>query len=317
MTGLPDLLHHEREVRGERVVHRFANGLVVETEVPHKADPGRILSLGGPQRALMNHLAAFPATVHGKRVFEPFAGSGALAWMALAVGAAHVDLLDVNPRAVAFQRENAARNSFAAERFTAMEGDVASYTPERPYDVILANPPFVPTPEGIAGTLTSNGGGDGSRFVRILLARLDALLAPEGRALVYVFQLVREGRPLLADDLERVAARRPVALTPAQARPASLDVFAGAYERLFPDAVEAVTHWRDGLERRHGAGLGVAHYVVELGPQGDGPPGCVVRDDFAARFGGAFFVPASQVDELAFGRAFENLVPPAPAAGRG
>jgi hypothetical protein len=314
VTDLPDLLHHEREVRGERVVHRFANGLAVETDRPLEARPDRILSLGGPQRALMNHLLGFPEAVRGRRGFEPFAGSGALGLMALAVGAVHVDFLDVNPRAVAFQRENAARNGFGADRFDAIEGDVADHAPARPYDWILANPPFVPTPEGIAGTLTSNGGPDGSRLVGLLLDRLDALLAPAGRALVYVFQLVKDGRPLIAAHAERVLPRRPVALVPAQERPAALSVYAAAYDRLFPDAGDAIARWRDGLERRHGAGLGVAHYVVDVGPEGSGPPGCALREDFAARFGGAFFVPAAQVDELALGRAFENLVPASSAA---
>ena len=110
-----------------------------------------------------------------RTLFEPFAGSGAIGFMALKVGAGHVDFLDVNPRASQFQRENAGLNQFSSSRFTSITGDIADFAPARKYDLMLANPPFVPTPEGIDGTLTSNGGPEGSRFVEILVERLEEL----------------------------------------------------------------------------------------------------------------------------------------------
>jgi Methyltransferase small domain len=307
--SLPDRLRRTREVRGEEVFYRFANGLVIKTEVAHKADPRRILPLGTPQGSLMNHLLNFPDSVRDKRVFEPFAGSGALGFMALRAGARHVEFLDVNPRALDFQRQNAALNGFGADRFTPIEGDIADFSPERRVDLILANPPFVPTPDGIEGTLTSNGGREGSRFAALLLERLDELLEPSGRALVYVFQLEKERRPLIADAIAESVRNRPVELTPSQLRPIPFDRYCSAYLRLFPAEAPAIEGWRSDLVRRHGSDLTLCHYVVEVGARSAGPTRCVFRDDFAERFGADFWVPSDDLDGLAFGRVFENFVP--------
>lgn len=307
--GLPDRVQRSQRVRGEEVLHRFGNGLTLVTEVLHKADRLRILPLGTPQGALMNHLLNFPDSVRGRRVFEPFAGSGALGFMALRVGAPHVVFLDINPRAAEFQRTNAARNRIPAERFTSLTGDIAEVDLDARSDLILANPPFVPTPDGIEGTLSSNGGPDGSRLVEILLRRLDAFLEPSGRALIYLFQWVREGRPLILDALPALLRRRPGQLTPAQRRPIPLETWFRAYRRLFPKHATAIGRWRSDLTRRHGEDLALCHYVLDVGPRAAGAADCRIRDDFAEKFGESFLVPSADPEELAFGRVFENVVP--------
>jgi hypothetical protein len=305
----PDLLSPRREASGDEVLYRFANGLCIRTEVFHKRDPLRILPLGSPQFALMNHLVAFPDRASGKRVLEPFAGSGALGFMALAVGARHVEFLDINPRAADFHRRNAEANGFAPSAFGSITGDVETFTPERPYELILANPPFVPTPDGLAGTLTSNGGPEGNRLVEILLRRLDALLAPDGRALIYLFQLVAGGRPLAADLLAALLPERAVNLTPSQERWVPFEAFRAAYAKLFPAAAPAIQRWALALRERHGRDLHLCHYVADVLPRGAGTPGCTIRDDFRKKFGAAFLVPSEKPEELALGRAFENLIP--------
>ncbi len=305
---LPDLLQRTHEERGDEIVYRFANGLTICAEVFFKADRLRILPLGSPQGALMNHLLHFPEVLRGARVFEPFAGSGALGFMALRAGAAQLALLDINPRAADFQRRNAVLNGVAAERVDIVTDDIATYTPAQPYDLILANPPFVPTPDGIDGTLTSNGGADGNRFVALLLARLEALLAPDGRALIYVLNFARAGRPLVCDLLAAHVRDRPVELTPAQIRPVSLDAYARAYERCFPQAEAAVRRWRARLAEQHGDDLTLCHYVVDVGTRGGGPATIALRDNFAEKFGAAFLVPSDAPDELALARVLENVV---------
>ena len=310
--SLPDLLRRTREVHGEEVLYRFANGLAIKTEVFNKNDRLRILPLGTPQGSLMNHVLSFPETVREKRVFEPFAGSGALGFMALKAGAAHVDFVDINPRAADFQRQNAALNHFSSDRFTAITADISDFAPERKYDLILANPPFVPTPEGIEGTITSNGGPEGSRFVAILLERLEALLEPGGKALIYVFQLARDSGPLIVELLAGASKRRPIELTPAQQHPIPFEAYCKAYRQLFPKAGPAIEAWRSDLLRRHGSGLVLCHYVVDIGRESDGPADCVIRENFAEKFGESFFAPSESADELAFARVFENYTPAAP-----
>jgi hypothetical protein len=308
-SALPDLLLRTSELVGGEIRYRFANGLVIHAEPLRKDDPLRVLPLGAPQGAVMNHLANFPELVRGRRVFEPFAGSGPFGLMALALGAEHADFLDINPRACAFQRENARRSGIAPDRFRVIEGDVARFVPERRYDVLLANPPFVPTPAGIDVTITSNGGADGNRFAELLLARLDLLLEPTGEALLYLFQLVRDGRPLVADAVERARLERPVEVTPAQARAIPLETFRDAYQRLLPGAKPEIERWEAELIGRFGSGLGLCHCVVHLRPHTDGAASCVIRDDFAAKFGPGFLVPSDDLERLALARVSECLAP--------
>jgi hypothetical protein len=306
---LSDLLQQTREPSGDEVVYRFANGLTIKTEIFNKSDRWRILPLGTPQGSLMNHMLHFPGTVRDKHVLEPFAGSGALGFMALKAGARHVDFLDINPRAADFQRQNAELNQVPSSRFTAIQGDIATFAPQRKYDLIVANPPFVPTPAGIEGTITSNGGPEGNRFVEILLERLEEFLEPSGRALIYVFQLVRQDAPLVLDLLAKTVGDRSVELTPSQARPTSFETYCRAYSHLFADAAPAVDRWRADMVRRHGDGLTLCHYVVDVGPRSHHPTGCVISDNFAEKFGDSFLVPSESDEELAFARVWENVVP--------
>jgi len=309
-SRLPDLLGRTSEVHGEEVLYRYANGLAIKTEVWNKGDRLRILPMGAPQGSLMNHLLHFPEVVRGKHIFEPFAGSGAIGFMALTLGAEHVDFLDVNPRAAAFLAENARLNRLDPSRFRWIEADIATYEPERRYDLIVANPPFVPTPDGIEGTVTSNGGPEGNRFVEILLRRLDEFLEPEGEALILVFQLVRQEQPLLVDLISRTLVRRPVELTPSQKRPISFEAFCEAYTQLFANAQEEIARWRSVLLERYGPSLALCHYVARVRARGDRPTSCVMRDDFAEQFGESFLVPTDDEEGIAMGRAFENFVPP-------
>ena len=305
---LPDLLGRTSEVCGEEVIYRFENGLTIKTEIFNKDDRRRILPLGSPQGSLMNHMLNFPEVVQGKRVFEPFAGSGALGFMTLKVGASHVDFLDINRRASEFHRENAQLNQFPSSRFRSIEADIASFEPKQRYELILANPPFVPTPDGIEGTITSNGGTDGNRFVEILLRRLEEFLEPHGEALILVFQFVRRQQPLLVDLISELVVRRLVELTPSQKQHIGFEAYCQAYSQLFPEAQEAIARWRSALLEKYGEDLTLCHYVARVGERGDQPTSCVIRDDFAEQFGESFLVPSENEKEFSIGRVFENFV---------
>src|SRR5512145_278373 len=109
--------HIARTVRadGEGLIFRFQHGLEIRTDAPLAASRERVLALGTPQATLMNYMLCQPARLADRLVFEPFAGSGAIGLTALRAGARRVELLDVNPRAVRFARENAERNGFGSE----------------------------------------------------------------------------------------------------------------------------------------------------------------------------------------------------------
>jgi len=310
---LPDRLDVQRAIVGDEIVYQYANGLTITTEAFMKADTLRILPLGSPQHALMNHLAHFPERVRDKRVFEPFAGSGALGLMALSLGARSVDFLDINPRAAGFHERNASTSGLDIRRIESSLGDIASHVPEARYDMLLANPPFVPTPNGLEGSLTSAGGSDGNHLVGVLLSRIEQLLEPDGEALVYLLQFEKDSGPLVIDLIERSIPQRATALTASQRNPIPFDAFCDAYHKLFPSHSDAIEQWRSRLANLHGTELTLRHYIADIGPEGAAAPGCTISDDFAVKFGEAFLVPSDSVEELAFGRAMENLVPPATA----
>jgi len=305
---LPDLLGRTSEVRGDEVLNRFANGLTIKTEVLHKEDTLRILPLGSPQCGLMNHMANFPGIVRDKHVFEPFAGSGPLGFMALMLGARHVDFLDINPRAAAFHHDTAQLSQLSPTRFTSIVGDIANFIPNRKYDVVVANPPFVPTPEGLDGTITSNGGPEGNRFVEILFQRLDEFLEASGEALIYLFQFVKGEQPLVVELISHTLDRRLVEITPSQKRRTSFEEYRTAYVRLFPNAAQPIERWESTLAQRYGEGLTLCHYIAHVGPKGDAPTSCVVRDNFPQKFGESWFVPSDIEDQLALGRVLENVI---------
>ncbi len=305
--SLPNVLGRTREEQGDRLVYRYANGLTVQTDKMVRGDAHRVLPIGGPQETLLNHLLHHPDRVRGKRVFEPFAGSGPLGLMALKLGAAHVDFLDVNPRAVTFERENAAHNGFAPEHYRAIEGSIEDFVPDRLYDLILANPPFVPTPEGIRGTLTSNGGADGNSLVEILLKRLNDLLEPAGEAFVFVFQLVSGNRPLVADLLESYQTDRHAELTPAQQTPIQLQDYVLAYRDSFPDSHAAIGRWETDLSEKYGSNVTLQHYVIHILPASERAGTWAPVRNLEEKYGEGFACPTERTNELALARVWENL----------
>ncbi|ARF53268.1 methyltransferase [Streptomyces gilvosporeus] len=264
---------------GDVLTYTFTGGLIARAEVPGKNDALRILPLTRIQAALLRCLEQQPALARGKRVFEPFAGSGALGFMALHLGARSVDFLDINPRAEEFQRWTAAANGFPAGAVRSLTTDLRTYSAPEPYDLLLANPPFLPTPDCIPGTLTSNGGPDGNRLLALLLERLDAFLTPQGEALILLYQPARDGLPIAAEVFAEALVGRVVEFTPLQHPLLPFAAYRAAYERRYPAERERIRQWSQALEAAHGPDLTVSYYLMRLGPRtgrpGGAPPGTV------------------------------------------
>ena len=83
--------------------------------------------------------------------------------------------IDINPRAVEFGRLNAALNGISQVEFA--QGDCCSA--EGSYDLVTLNPPFVPTPEGVA-ELYRTGGGSGEGVTERVVRKLSTWLNPGG-----------------------------------------------------------------------------------------------------------------------------------------
>lgn len=277
----------DRDSQPDHFLYRFVD-LEIKTDRWDRREDDRVLGLGGSVHVLMNYLWHHPELVRGKTFFEPFAGSGPLGFLALRLGAKHVTLLDVNPRAIEFMQHNAARNGFDASRYAICQGDIRTFKLQRRYDIIAANPPFVPVPEGLGFPIHSNGGEDGNVLTRVLLGRLDSLLAPDGRALLTTFQVEDAIGPLLAHDVEALVTNRPTEFTRRRKDSFSFDEMASEYGAVAPHRGNAIAQWSRQMKARHGSLLRFNYYVVHIGQRSERPTECTIRDCDGSKYGTAF-----------------------------
>ena len=122
-------------------------------------------------------------------------GTGAIALSVLHyTEGTRADAVDISPAAAEVARENAERLNLT-ERIEIHEGDLTAPLAGRSYDVILSNPPYIPTAD-IAGLmpevrsyephLALDGGTDGLNIYRRLMADAPALLKEGGAIAVEV-----------------------------------------------------------------------------------------------------------------------------------
>lgn len=124
-------------------------------------------------------LAAEIGTVEGAKVLELCAGSGALALTAAQRGAAEVVAADCSIRAVLSIRASARLNGL---RVDARRGDLLdALDPSERFDVILANPPYLPAVGGGPIDERWDAGPDGRAVLDRIIDEAGAHLAPEGR----------------------------------------------------------------------------------------------------------------------------------------
>ncbi len=120
----------------------------------------------------------------GATVLDPFTGSGVLAIAAAAGGAGEVTAIDISRRAVACAWLNARLNGVAVQ---ARRGDMFSPVAGRRFDLIVANPPYLPTiderdPSGAARAW--DAGRDGRALLDRLCDRAAEHLEPGGELLL-------------------------------------------------------------------------------------------------------------------------------------
>ena len=106
------------------------------TELEIAIDPAHVFGHGGhPSTRLVLHALAQRLTPED-RVADVGCGSGVLSVAAVALGASHVDAVDIDPEAIAAATENAERNAMADRIHNSTSAALAMVGP---YDVVVAN----------------------------------------------------------------------------------------------------------------------------------------------------------------------------------
>lgn len=116
----------------------------------------------------------------GARVLDIGTGTGALAIAAIRAGAAEVTGVDVSRRAVWTARVNAALRRMPVR---VRLGNALEVVADERFDLVLANPPYVPAASACAATGPArawDAGLDGRQLLDPLCARMFDLLTPGG-----------------------------------------------------------------------------------------------------------------------------------------
>jgi len=154
--------------------------------------------------ALLAEAVCREPAMPGAQVLDIGTGTGALALLAARCGAAGVEAVDVSARAVLAAWLN---TRLSGEPVRVRLGDLASVASGRRFDVVLANPPYVPSRSGgrfgrAGGGRAWNAGPDGRAALDRLCVRIPGLLRPRG-----VLLLVQSALSGVGTTLERLAAQ--------------------------------------------------------------------------------------------------------------
>ncbi|MGY4709807.1 HemK2/MTQ2 family protein methyltransferase [Mycolicibacterium sp. CBM1] len=126
----------------------------------------------------------------GRRVLDLCTGSGVVAIAAARLGARAVTALDICPEAIACVRRNA---TDAGVGVNAVAGTWSTALAAGPYDVVVSNPPYVPTPPdahlenipaAVGPVAAWNAGLDGRQILNPLCDSAPELLDEGGTLLV-------------------------------------------------------------------------------------------------------------------------------------
>ncbi len=132
----------------------------------------------------------YTGLIPGRRVLDLCTGSGFVAIAAAEMGCASVTAFDICPHAMRCSRDNA---QLAGVQVDVREGSWVEALEHAPFDVVVANPPYVPTPPaedfelGCASagpSLAVNAGPDGRLVLDPLCESAPKLLCDGGSLLL-------------------------------------------------------------------------------------------------------------------------------------
>jgi SAM-dependent methyltransferase len=240
-----------------------ADGLyVLSDDLTHGGD-----AVMGPGETTANLCrAAWPARTV-KRLLDMGCGAGTLA-LVLARQAETVVATDINPRALALARVNAAINGIDNIEFR--QGDCFAAVGGQTFDLIVSQPPFAPHPPGARNATYLYGGQRGDELPLRILAGVPGHLTPRGRAVLMVEWPEYGGEPFESriaaasggSDARGLHFRLP---------PGDPDLHCGMYAAAeapgLGEAFDArVRQWRDHFAAQHIRSLRTVCTVMERNP---------------------------------------------------
>jgi hypothetical protein len=137
------------------------------------------------------------------RAVDIGAGAGLLSLLA---PGREVVAVELDPFAAEVARFNVALGGHDHVRI--LEGDLFGPVAGERFDLVVANPPFLPAPAGVRLPLCGDGGPTGDRMLRRILADVDDHLTEHGRALVYGEDLGSADEPGIAAWVREAGALR-------------------------------------------------------------------------------------------------------------
>jgi 16S rRNA (guanine966-N2)-methyltransferase len=141
------------------------------------------------REALFSALESWAGSLHGLRVLDLYAGSGAIGLEAWSRGAAAVTLVESDRRTAALIASNAREIGFGgADVVAASVASTLTGGPRAPYDVVFSDPPYPLDEEALARDLALLAGGGwlapGALVVVERAARSPEPVWPAGLALL-------------------------------------------------------------------------------------------------------------------------------------
>lgn len=174
--------------------------------------------------------------------------------------------VDLSPSAVAAANLNAAVNGLG-DRYRASQGDLYTGLAGERFDLITANPPFIPVPDGTPFPMYGSGGEDGLAVLAPLLRSLPDHLTDVGRAVIYA-EGVGAGGTLLAHDELVAVTRAGYDVTVSFLATATIDqalyTLGVMLANQRPPRLPEIVRWRDLFAR-----LGVDEYskcLIDVAP---------------------------------------------------
>jgi len=163
-------------------------------------DPAEPIAYIGPESYWLGRFVVNAA--ERGRVLDLCAGAGLLSL--LAGGEATIGV-ELDPAAAEVAAFNVALNGLE-EAVELRVGDLYGPVAGERFDLIVANPPFLPAPSGVTLPICGDGGSHGEDVLRRIVLGVEEHLSPGGQALVYGEGFGDEDEPVFASWLrERVA----------------------------------------------------------------------------------------------------------------